>query len=378
MGTKVIVISYEVYSSYLANKQFMQDEFLAHGYDFRFWSMAGVQITKKKFVHNNKMEENEVLTAFNSIRDMEEAVKIHFDSDTLFIWHAFLNLKTLNLFRRASTISKLTVELRYQYSQYLFFREESNKLGSKLSLFKNPIQLLSLTIAKLKYEYLQSKIDQSKIKVFTPGKLETTDETSVTFQDYYDYTLALSKPRIVKEDYIVFMDNYLSNHPDFISNGHKALDRNYITALNRFFDKVELQTGYKVVISMHPRAKYTDEFGDRLIYQGKTAELVMNCQSVIKHLSSGISYVCLFNKPVVFIYTNTFLEKGTIFNEILRRMRKFADYLESPIINIDNEDYTETKVNAEKNKEFCEKYLLARTFPKSNFEILTESLDRNV
>ncbi|CAM3852907.1 hypothetical protein [Aquirufa aurantiipilula] len=77
--------------------------------------------------------------------------------------------------------------------------------------------------------------------------------------------------------------------------------------LTAFFDKLELDTGVKIKIAGHYKAKHpfiAPCFGNREVYYHKTSDLVKNCEYVITRSSAATSYAVMFNKPVLFIYSD--------------------------------------------------------------------------
>lgn len=104
-------------------------------------------------------------------------------------------------------------------------------------------------------------------------------------------------------DVCVFLDEAATHHSDFTLLGIKpAVAEVYFPAMNNFFNFVEKNTGFKVVIAAHPRSNYEsmpDIFDGREIVKGKTAELVARSKLVIVHMSTSLSYAVIFEKAVL-------------------------------------------------------------------------------
>lgn len=135
------------------------------------------------------------------------------------------------------------------------------------------------------------------------------DKTAIVPVNSFDYDSCIlllrglgNKPS-EDEGVCVFLDEAATHHPDCAMLGiEPATDESYFTAMNRFFDFVEKNTGYKVVIAAHPRSNYEDMpnvFGGRAVIKGKTAELVAKSKLVVMHSSTSISYAVFFKKPVI-------------------------------------------------------------------------------
>ena len=136
---------------------------------------------------------------------------------------------------------------------------------------------------------------------YKPSSLYT-----INHPDYEKY-LQLRNREDRLDRYIVFIADAYPFHPERKISPDLDIEdiaRRYYASLNKFFDKVEKAYGCKVVIAEHPSAHWdTNPFNGREIVYYKTAELVRDSIGVCIHISSAISYVALFNKPVAVIYT---------------------------------------------------------------------------
>ena len=96
---------------------------------------------------------------------------------------------------------------------------------------------------------------------------------------FYDFVLSkLVKKRIIDDKYIVFLDEYIINHPDFkILNKKIDKEKLYYQELNKFFNFIEKNFKLKVVIASHPRAdlEYNKiKFPKHNVFIGNTPELM--------------------------------------------------------------------------------------------------------
>jgi hypothetical protein len=76
----------------------------------------------------------------------------------------------------------------------------------------------------------------------------------------------------------------------------------YFAGLRRLFERVEAELGLRVVVAIHPRARYADRpelFGGREIVAGETARLIGESRLVILHQSTAVNFAVLFGKPVL-------------------------------------------------------------------------------
>ena len=131
--------------------------------------------------------------------------------------------------------------------------------------------------------------------------------------DYDLYLKDLQQPLNINleknKKYIVFIDGYWPYAEDYICWGIKnpTTPERYYPSLCKFFNRIEKETGFKVVIAAHPRSMYErhpDYFEGRRIIRGKTKELIRDSECVLMHTSTSICYAILYNKPVIFFVTN--------------------------------------------------------------------------
>ena len=81
------------------------------------------------------------------------------------------------------------------------------------------------------------------------GKAEIINVNTV---DYDKFLLHKNFQSVLSEKYIVFLDQYLPYHPDASCFNIKTVEPEpYFKELNAFFDRIELETGQKVIIAAH-------------------------------------------------------------------------------------------------------------------------------
>jgi len=144
---------------------------------------------------------------------------------------------------------------------------------------------------------------------------DKSTETLWTHAMDYDLYLAERKRSVseVERPIAVFLDEYLPMHPDRLYDGVKGLPTpdEYYPMLDRFFRRVEEELKLEVVIAASPRSNYEkkpDYFNGRKCVKGETLSLVRKSHLVMVHDSSSLTFVNLFNKPVVFL-TSRVLER---------------------------------------------------------------------
>ena len=137
----------------------------------------------------------------------------------------------------------------------------------------------------------------------------------------YDFILSkLVKKRILNYKYIVFLDEYLINHPDFkILNKKIEKEKIYYQELNKFFGFIEKNFKIKVIIASHPRADLEfnkTKFPKHKVYIGNTPQLMKYAEGCITHASTSINFAVIFGKPILFITTNR-MKRTRYANELL-------------------------------------------------------------
>jgi len=147
-------------------------------------------------------------------------------------------------------------------------------------------------------------------------------------------------------------------------------------ALCRFFDKIEAETGVKIVIAGHYKSKHppiSPHFGNRQVYYGKVREFVQKSEFVITRASTAISYAVIFRKPVLSIYSNQLMEDQTAMYEI----RGMATVLGNIPLNIDTSDIKiSSLLNVKEDRyKYYEKACLTSSFSsKPNCQIIMEDI----
>ncbi|MDO9528155.1 MAG: hypothetical protein Q7J27_03255, partial [Syntrophales bacterium] len=182
-----------------------------------------------------------------------------------------------------------------------------------------------------------------------------------------------SKPTLcsIEKPYIVFLDEYAPFHPDFIrTTGKSPIEPdNYYFKLNNFFDWLEKQTSYEVMIAAHPRSiKETQKkrFRGRAIFYGNTAELVRDCSLVLLHASTSVNFAVLFEKPMLFITSNE-IDK----TDLGRGIKSMASEFGTTPLNVDKKIDPGFFVFQEIEKAYYEYY-------KENYIISKDADERHI
>uniref|UniRef100_UPI0039A5B7CD hypothetical protein n=1 Tax=Ornithobacterium rhinotracheale TaxID=28251 RepID=UPI0039A5B7CD len=374
MKPKVIVISVEVYTNKTKNKN-LQNDFEKNGYEFEYWYIGNLHLY---FGHaQSPLKSATGFKSFKSISEVEKEL-ISLKGDFISIIQFPLNHKTEKILRilHNKAMNIIRIDMNQTIST---FGESFNRKDYWMGLLKSPRKLIFNLRTKFALKRLEKNGVLAKIKTFQTGT-KYSEEFSITFDDVYTYNrLQKSDNSYLKlpERFIVFVDNSMPDHPDFKAHGVKTIEaKKYYRKINAFFDKIEKSTGIEVIIAAHPKSQHKDEYKHRKIYKGITAELIKSCSAVLNHYSSCIGYTTLFKKPLIYIYTDEFLIRGSFLAGILKKMHFQAEYLNALIINIEHEKPHIPEINIERYNKFIKEYLLAKEYPKTNYEIIENFLQK--
>jgi len=158
----------------------------------------------------------------------------------------------------------------------------------------------------------------------------------VKFKSFDTLNFEKTKIKKNKKNPIVFIDNYIFDHPDYKYHGTTPPlieKKKYYESLNNFFHFLEKKFKTKVVIALNPKRSLIEakkNFLNRSVFLNKTAHLIRNSKFSIIHTSTALSYCVLSKKPVIFI-TNNDLKKSWFQREI----DFSASQLRNKVLNID-------------------------------------------
>jgi hypothetical protein len=107
---------------------------------------------------------------------------------------------------------------------------------------------------------------------------------------------------LVNDDYLVFIDQYIPYHPDFVSRGIdlKFTPKEYYEELNNALDFISKKTGLKVQIAAHPRRVGEEDYNFPL-NRNATANLVKHSKLVLAHYSTAVNFAAIHRKPLAFL-----------------------------------------------------------------------------
>lgn len=306
------------------------------GFSVEYWDLTKIYFPDVAFV-------GEVERCYvRKIKNYAELEKMLFAQDIKRCFFVLIN--TLD-----GRVIKLHRLLKKRNCYLIFFAmpglpyDYTNK-SLHMKLLKNYRKYLSIDKIKQTYLYQLARFYQRTglIKnydfIFTVGAAAASQHNgrsrvvAINHPDYDNYLgVKNNTDQIIKSEYCVFIDDNLIYDIDYKIFNMQIDPAVYFKSLCSFFDRLEKMHHLKVIIAAHYKAEYQGcEFGDRELIKGKTNELVKDCRLAIAHYSTAISFAVLYQKPLLFIYTNQMKEMN-----YFQAIKQCASVLEAKILNID-------------------------------------------
>lgn len=345
--THIVYISYEPYIHKYGEDFYFKDAVEA-GFTVEYWNLYAVYHSKEKA--------SEALThgiekKISSFVELENQVKVYKDL-AFFIFKINYSGKVFRLFRLFS-IYKCNTGFFARGALPFPHQSQSlrKKFSAKFKAFRKYSFIKNAVLNQLALQARKKKLVLPFTYVFYAGSesfpvigygynygLNLSSLIPVNSFDYDKYFLLKhSHGRIVAERYCVFLDTYLPFHPDFdLLKMPKVDAEKYYSSLNRFFEYIEKLYNIKVVIAAHPKSDYENSkaYKHRLIKKNKTAELIKDSEFVITHASTSVSFAVLFEKKILFTYTDE-IKKIYEYGQYALVIN-FAQILNASCINIDD------------------------------------------
>lgn len=340
-----------------------------------FWDVSILVFGKHKKSNNSA----DVLL-IESKSEFYNKIKLYSNSvDVLFIANVNYSFRTIFLFRELKKHNLIVCSLGRGMvptpsisasKKNIFFKYFSKVVASPLDIIKYGQSFYALCLKRLN---LVAKTDL----LFIAGNLghltlgigavldlqhaETVKINSFDYDEYLNLRGIAAKPNT--ERFIVFLDEYLPHHPDFLLLKMETLPENiYYSNLNSFFDEIERNYDAKVVIAAHPKSNYLkyNPFNERQIINNNTAQLVRDSILVLAHMSTAISFGVFFRKPILLLASDLIknLNSGYIYNYI----KSFSDELGLDIIEIDRVEKSVafSMINSDKYDHFKYNYCTSK------------------
>lgn len=360
MNRRIIIVSHEPLTK--RNYSVLNiDGYIQRGLIVEYWDIT--KIVSGIGYLPDTIQTDIVKRIANINRFSEEIKKVEQNDDCTFILEFPLSWKNRRLILLLSQSTKSLFQINFyaNTSLNMTLKEKLiNALHEKLVLkIRNKIAYTAFGIFKkihnISIQSISSKSD-SNLKINHP--------------DYESYRDIKGCP-VVLGKYMVFIDTFFPYHPDFKylhGNDLSYLSSSYFNSLNTFFEYLEFTYNMPMVIAAHPKAEYTNEFGDRQIIKYETLNLICFAETVFIHASNAISYIVLANKPFVFISNDAY----SSINFLNNRLHKLAEQFHAKVENVDtNKNIDINRLNEEDRKRYIYTYLTDEKIEKyKNIDLL--------
>jgi hypothetical protein len=355
---KVVYISFTRLSD-RTSRDYYIDYLIENGLNVEYWDIVSLVFTENS---EAGMITPPHLRILNTLGELEKMLILPENKDALYVMLISCGAYSTRIFR---LLSKHNCRMYYIAvgARPVLERPKSWKILNHLS---NPVRLLKIIFDIVKVNaYRRLGLIRPFDCIFAAGSVMMSNDqyaakmVPINLIDYDHFTRVRAKPeRIVTGRYAVYLDTYIPHHNDNVILGRPSVDPdNHYRLLNRFFSLLEMKYDIKVVIAAHPTADYSiaPPFEGREIYRLLTAELTRDADFVIVDCSTSISYAVLNFKPIVLFYTSEML---SLYKETIVRLTKsYSDYLELPILNIDEITSVDQVAIGDVNKELYDKYI---------------------
>jgi hypothetical protein len=337
------MIIYIVTNTYFNNRdkeRFGIDFFLSKNFEVVVIDVQDYTNPELRFIENPtyKEEDNLFVAKCSNFDDFKKTIKLH--GKGIAIVFLSINIQSTKI-KKYLKLNKIkigivhggmlpTVTNNTQITRKIFVKLKN--IGLKKFIFLVYTRIYSKIFSPKIYDFLITSSYEKSVENYNIVKPKSIIETHCL-----DYDLSIKHKNdksLIEEKYIVFLDQYLLDHSDFVrsNDSFNISSDKYYSELNNFFMLIEKKLNYKVVVAAHPRANiknYKELFNDREIIQAKTPLLIKYSEFVITNHSTAINFAIIYKKPIVF-FTNDDL-KVTSYNYLAIL---FSDLLKQNYINI--------------------------------------------
>ena len=266
---------------------------------------------------------------------------------------------------KESFATSLEYRGKIHYLRYFDLRSQLSSIGHSLPIVSTILE--KRTLGKFQYDYLIGGHNYFPVQSKRFLKIHQIK--------YDEYLKASLSEDIIKKKYILYIGSAPSSHPAYIGKPNTLNHKEYLKTLNTYLRKVEEDTGLEVVISGHPKGSYNEEeFGNRQILIGNTAELIHYSEGVICHFSTSLVNAVLEYKPMQIIYNSTIL-RSSFANTMVSGL-ELGRICKADICDLNNYHKWEMKMNKSAYNKFLEDEIINTEHPdKNNAELIRQYLE---
>lgn len=249
----------------------------------------------------------ELPRVFGSLNDADLVVNFvsdrHVSARNLFVLRAISRMKAPSLILAANAHPGFVASDRVRPSLASRIRElpakamRTNLLNSLLG--RMPCEILGVQAADIIIHGGRRSLIDSAL---------TGPATKKIYAHSFDFDriMRLRKSMPPQSDTAVFIDQGVIGHREYLNPAMRGNfnGAQYFQSLRTLFDRIETETGLRVVIAAHPNSTLSydqGEFGAREIVRGRSIEMVAASQMVVYHNSALIGAAVALNKPILMI-----------------------------------------------------------------------------
>lgn len=333
---KIIIIDHEPLTM-RRSEIFRINELLERGINVEHWDMSqyfhkGMTITDTIYAEYS----HQIL----NLKELRNAIDYNNISNTLFIVEVFKLFKYRTFFRILAEQHCFCIKLE------LYATTLSGNLSLWQKLKIGNIRAIWNAINK-RFNYALNLIYFKLYKIHVHALYIGSGNNSLIniHINHPDWEKALQVRKnaeyLLSQRYVVFCDEYFPLHPDLFYFEKEKIKNladmvmSYRKSMCSFFDRIEKEFGFQVIIAAHPKSDYhSNDFGKRLIFKYKTPELIKDCEFVLLHASTSISYAIIFNKPLIMLTTPEYKKvKSAYYYQLI-----IEKYFSSHIYNVLSND----------------------------------------
>lgn len=377
---KIIILEHEPYQERKKSHYFI-NEFKESGFEVEYWGLHKI-LHYVKNVNYPYEEIDDYVKYFETDSELFLQLREQNVENTVFVIEFWYTAET-------ETIFKFLFKNKFKWVRIDYYINPTRSLEARASLK----EMLKWSILKgniftkinnlLKRRQLPKKYNIPYILFHTGTDTKFLGEARKYISlDYYDiltYEKIKNTGSILDLKYIVFLDIMLVNHPDVARSGNKNIlnKKEYFYKLNMVFEFIEKELGLPIVIASHPKANYTNEYGNRTVIKNKTAELVVNSEMVLTHGSLSVSYALLAHKKIGYIDLKELFNKNLFLRDIQESLYYSSNILDAILIREDSDPNILFKeINLQVYEKFLEDYFRKseRNNKIDNFQIIKDNL----
>jgi hypothetical protein len=380
---KIVFIDHEPYTD-SKDYKYSLTKFQKYGYNIEYWYVGKAMNYSKKCAYT--ISENPAFVFnFYSFTNLIDKLK-ELNSNTIVIIEIFFTWETIILFYILKKNKIKLFKIDYFLNTSTYFEESTPKKIiynlldlNILEFFKKAIRFINFKTLLIIGKYLELNRYETLFLTGTNINQFYPNQKKISI-NYFDVEIFqnIKHPPMPKRKFIVFLDINLTSHPDLARDNLTTISQDiYFNKLINFFNFLEKDTGFEVVVAAHPKSNYTNEFGKFRFFYNQTANLVSNSEYILLHNSASMNYALLSKKPLVFFYFDFFLNSTDFLKKILNLMETSSKYFCCHLINVDKDDLTfsnNLKFNINKYNEYLNNVIFSKEYPKSNFEIIKEAI----